>query len=124
MDLAVGQEGGSTTKKFRVELKKKPATKKVHLQPKKADPKPEKSQKESTEGHTTRRVRRFTLGVSALHKRMTRAKKVQRKIKDMPIAKLREWLLSKKLIQPTSKAPEAVLRQMATDAQLVAGRTL
>ena len=66
----------------------------------------------------------MTLGVKALHKRMTRAKKMTRKVKEMSLTQLREHLIQKKLIKPTSKAPEAVLRQMAADAQIVAGKAL
>ena len=42
----------------------------------------------------------------------------------MPIAKVRELLIAKKLIKPASKAPEKVLRQMAVDAHIVAGKGL
>lgn len=47
-----------------------------------------------------------------------------RKVKEMPLSRLREHLIQKKLIKPTSKAPEAVLRQIAADAQIVAGKAL
>lgn len=112
------QEGGA--KHFKVELKKKVQTKKVQLHPKKADaPKTPLHKK-----HQTRKIRKVVLGVSSLHKRMTRAKKVQKKVKEMPLDKLKELLVSKKLIKPTSKAPESVLRQIAADSQIVAGKTL
>ena len=55
---------------------------------------------------------------------MTRAKKLRDKVKDIPIDKLKEELIKKKLIKPTSKAPESVLRQIATDAHIVAGKAL
>jgi len=42
----------------------------------------------------------------------------------MPLDKLKEELVKKKLIKPTSKAPESVLRQIAADAQIVAGKAL
>ncbi len=96
------QQGG--TKQIKVELKKKTNTKKVQLQPKK--------------------VRKVTLGVSSLHKRMTRAKKLHKNIKDMPIDKLKEQLIKKGLIKTTSKAPESVLRQIASDAEVVAKKAL
>ena len=38
----------------------------------------------------------------------------------MPLDKLKEELIKKKLIRPTSKAPESVLRQIARDSQMVA----
>ena len=69
-------------------------------------------------------MRKLTLGVSSLHKRMTRAKKMHKTVKDMPLDKLKEELIKKKLIKATSKAPESVLRQIAADAQIVAGKAL
>jgi len=75
-------------------------------------------------GHATKRARRITLGLQALKKRQTRAHKIQTDVKDMPIAKVREHLIAKKIIKPTSKAPEKVLRQMAVDVQIVAGKGL
>ena len=74
--------------------------------------------------HATKRARRITLGLQALKKRQTRAHKIQTDVKDMPIAKVREHLIAKKIIKPTSKAPEKVLRQIATDVQIVAGKGL
>ena len=74
--------------------------------------------------HVTKRARRITLGLQALKKRQTRAHKIHADVKDMPIAKVREHLIAKKIIKPTSKAPEKVLRQIATDVQIVAGKGL
>lgn len=116
----VPTQTGGTVKHIKVELKKKSQTKKVHLQPKKTDvPKtttPKKTQ--------TKKSRKVTLGISSLHKRLNRAKKMTKKAKEMPIEKLREHLIQKKLIKPTSKAPESVLRQIAADAQIVASKSL
>ena len=42
----------------------------------------------------------------------------------MPLDKLREHLIQKKLIKATSKAPESILRQIAADSQIVAGKSL
>lgn len=110
------QEGG--VKNIKVELRKKTATKKVQLHPKKTDaPKVQKKIQ-------TRKARKVLLGVSSLHKRMTRAKKLHKKAKEMPLDKLKEELIKKKLIKPTSKAPETVLRQIAVDAQIVATKSL
>lgn len=108
-------------KKFKVELKKKQATKKVQLHPKKDGPQKVAIPKKS---ETRKKNRKVLLGVSSLHKRMTRAKKMQKTVKDMPLDKLKEELLRKKLIKPTSKAPESVLRQIAADAQIVEGKAL
>ena len=75
-------------------------------------------------GSVTKRARRITLGLQALKKRQTRAHKIQTDVKDMPFAKVREHLIAKRIIKPTSKAPEKVLRQMAVDVQIVAGKGL
>ena len=114
------QDGGDD-KKIKVELKKKQATKKVQLHPKKDEPQKVPVAKKT---ETRKKNRRVLLGVSSLHKRMTRAKKMQKTVKEMPLDKLKEELLKKKLIKPTSKAPESVLRQIATDAQIVEGKAL
>lgn len=115
------QAGGSSTDRhIKVELRKSRTPKKVHLNPKKQDaPKQELHKK-----HKTRKVRKVTLGVSALHKRMTRAKKLREKVKGVPIQELKEQLVKKGLIKSTSKAPESVLRQIAIDSQIVAGKAL
>jgi len=115
---AVIQDGGDD-KKIKVELKKKQATKKVQLHPKKEEKAPTLKKTE-----TRKKNRKVLLGVSSLHRRMTRAKKMHKKVKEMPLDKLKEELLKKKLIKPTSKAPESVLRQIATDAQIVEGKAL
>ena len=107
-------------KHIKVELQKKAATKKVQLHPKKAEAVKHSSQKKNQ----TRRARKITLGVSSLHKRMTRAKKMHKKVKEMPLEELKKQMIAKKLIKPTSKAPESVLRQIAADAQIVAGKAL
>lgn len=115
---AVSQQGG--TKQVKVELKKKSATKKVQLKPKKADaPKTPLVKKTHT-----RKIRKVTLGVSSLHKRMTRAKKLHKSIKQMPIEALKDKLVKGGLIKATSKAPEGVLRQIARDVEVVAKKAL
>ena len=101
---------GGEIKNVKVELKKKHLSHKVKLQPKKDEPKKK---------HKVHKTRRFSIGVSLLHKRITRAKKVHKNVKNMPLDKLKELLISKKLIKPTSKAPESVLRQIAADSQIV-----
>ena len=112
------QQGGS--KPIKVELKKKHDTKKVQLHPKKI----EAPKVPFVKKHHTHKVRKVSLGVSSLHKRMTRAKKMHKKVKEMPLDKLKEHLVSKKLIKSTSKAPESVLRQIAADSQIVASKSL
>jgi hypothetical protein len=112
------QQGGSTP--IKVELKKKHDTKKVQLHPKKI----EAPKVPFVKKHQTHKVRKVSLGISSLHKRMTRAKKMHKKVKEMPLDKLKEHLVSKKLIKSTSKAPESVLRQIAADSQIVASKAL
>jgi hypothetical protein len=110
------QAGG--TKHVKVELKKKTTAKKVHLNPKKAEG-PKHSKK-----HQTKKVRKVTLGVSTLHKRITHAKKLHKEVKEMPIDKLKDKLIKGGLIKASSKAPESVLRQIAEDAALVKNKAL
>jgi hypothetical protein len=113
------QQGG--VKHVKVELKKKAPQHKVHLKPKKADaPKPHAA----TKRHNTRKVRRVSFGLAKLHKRITHAKKLHKTMKEMPIDKLKEKLIKNGLIKANSKAPEAVLRQIASDAEVVAKKAL
>ncbi len=115
-----GAQAGGSDKQIKVELRKSKTPKKVHLNPKKHD----EPKKELHKKHKTRKVRKVTLGLSSLHKRMTRAKKMREKVKDVPIHELKEQLVKKGLIKAHSKAPEAVLRQIAIDSQIVAGKAL
>lgn len=105
-------QGG--TRQIRVELKKKQQSKKVKLNPK-------REMKPKTH---TKKSRKFVLGIASLHKRMTRAKKMQKTVKAIPLDKLREQLIKANLIKKTSKAPEAILRQIAEDSQLVGKKIL
>jgi hypothetical protein len=114
--VATVQQGG-TTKHIRVELKKKIDTKKVHLNPKKPE-------KHVSKKHQTKKSRKITLGVVSLHKRITHAKKLHKKVKEMPIEVLKEKLVKAGLIKSTSKAPESVLRQIAADAAVVKNKAL
>ena len=111
------QAGG--TKHVKVELKKRTTAKKVHLNPKKAD-----APKHTSKKHQTRKARKVTLGISSLHKRITRAKKLHKNVKEMPLDALKSKLIKGGLIKPTSKAPENVLRQIARDAEVVAKKAL
>jgi hypothetical protein len=114
--VATVQQGG-TTKHIRVELKKKSDSKKVHLNPKKPE-------KQVSKKHQTKKSRKITLGVVSLHKRITHAKKLHKKVKEMPIDILKEKLVKAGLIKSTSKAPENVLRQIAADAAVVKNKAL
>jgi predicted regulator of amino acid metabolism with ACT domain len=116
----IPQQGGKQdkydkqdTRQIKVELKKKTTAKKVHLNPKTVTKPATKVKKQ------TKKVRKFILGISKFHKRITRAKKVHNKIKELPLDKLKEKLIKEGLIKSTSKAPESVLRQIANDSELV-----
>jgi hypothetical protein len=110
------QQGG--TNPIKVELKKKHLSKKVTLNPKKQDAADVKQPAQ------TKKARKFVLGISSMHKRVTRAKKIHHKLDKMPLEELRKQLIASKLIKPTSKAPEAILRQIAKDSQLVGKKIL
>lgn len=114
--IAPVQQGG--TKPIKVELKKKHLSKKVTLNPKKQDAAAVKQPAQ------TKKARKFVLGISSMHKRVTRAKKIHHKLDKMPLEELRKQLIASKLIKPTSKAPEAILRQIAKDSQLVGKKIL
>jgi hypothetical protein len=117
---AVAAQAGGTTKHIKVELKKRASAKKVHLNPKKTDaPKAQLAKK-----HQTRKVRKVSLGVSNLHKRITRAKKIHKNINEMPIEKLKDKLIKGGLIKANSKAPATLLRTIAKDAEVVAKKAL
>jgi hypothetical protein len=115
---STGQQGGAN-KHIKVELKKKGATKRVQLNPKKPE-----ITKHASKKHQTKKARKITLGVVSLHKRITHAKKLHKKVKEMPIELLKEKLIKAKLIKASSKAPESILRQIAADAAVVKNKAL
>jgi hypothetical protein len=108
-------DGG--TRHIKVELKKRISSKKVQLHPKKIE-------SIHAKNHQTKKARKLTIGLSSFRKRMTRAKKLHKRMSTMPLAELKAHLISKKLIKPTSKAPESVLRQIAADSQIVNEKSL
>jgi hypothetical protein len=114
-----GSDSSSSSKTIKVELRKHHTQKKVHLNPKTSD-----APKHIHKKDKTKKARKVTLGVKTLHKRMTRAKKLRDTIKKMSFEELKEELVKKKLIKPTSKAPESVLRQIAIDSNIVAKKAL
>ena len=109
-------QGGD--KSIKVELKKRATAKKVKLHPKKVEA------VKNTKKSTAKKSRKITLGMASLHKRVTRAKKVHHTMKHMPLDTLKKLLIQKKLIKPTSKAPESILRQIAVDSHIVEGKSL
>jgi hypothetical protein len=111
----VAQKGGVMT--IKVELKKNPTHKKVHLNPKKGTVQVHKKDK-------TRKHRKITLGLVGMQKRITHARKIHKKMKEMPISELKAELIKRGLVKSTTKAPESVLRQIAADAHIVARQDL
>ena len=115
-----GTGGGSSTHRaVHVNLKKHGVSRKVHLKPKRTAA--EVVEKKLKTRHKTRRI---TLGLVGLAKRQTRAKRIGQKVKEMPLDALRSHLVAKGLIKANSKAPESILRQIAADAQILAGKGL
>jgi hypothetical protein len=75
----------------------------------------------SKDKHKTRKV---SISLSAHKRRITRARKVSKDTKKIPLEKIRTELIKRKLIKENSKAPESVLRQIYTDAMVVAQKAL
>ena len=111
---SASQAGGQAVTK--VELRKAPPHKKVLLHSKKTVP--------LAKGQTKRKTRKIILGLKAMEHRMTRAKKISQRMKEMPIEQLKKQLVEQGLIKAGSKAPESILRQIAADAQIVGGNGL
>lgn len=111
---SASQAGGKAVTK--VELRKAPPHKKVQLHSKKTVP--------LAKGQTRRKTRKIILGLKAMEHRMTRAKKISQRMKEMPIEQLKKQLVEQGLIKAGSKAPESILRQIAADAQIVGGNGL
>lgn len=103
------------TKHIKVELKRKSTAKKVKLHPKKDGVK---------KATMSKKARKVSIGLLSLHKRVRRAQKTQKKVKAMSLEDLKKELISKKLIKATSKAPESVLRQIASDSRIMEKRAL
>ncbi len=102
-------------------LKSKSKTAKVLLKKKDgaavAAPAPQPSGK--TKRHATRKV-----VLKSLVKRMKKTRHAVKNAQSIPLERVRAALIEKKLIKPTSKAPESVLRQIYSDSLIVAKKTL
>jgi hypothetical protein len=118
------QQESQTSRK--VELRKPaPQHRKVLLNPKKYKIAGENHQHTGGGKSTkTRKARRVTLGITTFHKRLTRAKNIHKDVKELPVEELRKELIKRGLIRESSKAPESVLRQIASDARIVASNGL
>lgn len=60
----------------------------------------------------------------SLSKRVNKTRNAVSQAKDLSIEHIRAVLIDKKLIKPTSKAPESILRQIYSDSLIVAKKTL
>lgn len=78
----------------------------------------------SIKGKHKHKTRKVSISLSAHKKRITRARKVSKDTKKIPLEKIRNQLIKKGLIKENSKAPESVLRQIYTDAIVVAQKAL
>lgn len=68
--------------------------------------------------------RKVTLGLQHLRRRVTKARRLQRFTKAVPLENIKAELIAAKIIKPDSKAPESILRQMYSDAKLVSTKSL
>jgi hypothetical protein len=124
--LAPVLQGGSQTKDVKVILApKKKKTAKVIL----AGPKKKILQSivkaVVNAGTKTRKVaKKIRMSMSSLSNRMTRAHKIRKESREMPIEKIKETLKQANLIKETTKAPEDILRQMYSDYLLLKNRAL
>lgn len=72
----------------------------------------------------TRKARRIHLSTANLSHRFTRAKRLKEDTEKKPVASIREYLVSKGVIQQKSKAPEKMLRSMYSDFMLLKDQAL
>jgi hypothetical protein len=96
-------------KRTKVLLKKKQSSQPVIVSKKKA----------GRPAATTRR-----LVVKSLSNKLKRTRHTIKHAKTLPIEQIKKILIEKKLIKPSSKAPESVLRQMYTDTLIVSKKML
>jgi hypothetical protein len=74
--------------------------------------------------NTTRKARRIHLSTANLSHRFTRAKRLKEDTEKKPVSSIREYLVSKGVIQQKSKAPEKMLRSMYSDFMLLKDQAL
>jgi hypothetical protein len=129
-NVPVKQDGGRRDVKVILE-KSNNKTRKLILAPKKVIKLPSgplqttgSERKKSSHTKTQKVSRRIRVSVSALNKRVNRAKTIKKESQVMPIEKLKKELEVAGLIKAGSKAPETILRQMYTDFQVLKQRAL
>ncbi len=64
------------------------------------------------------------LVVKSLSNKLKRTRHTIKQAKSLPLEQIKKILIEKKLIKPTSKAPESVLRQMYSDTLIVSKKML
>jgi hypothetical protein len=120
-----------TEKSVKVVLAPKKKTQKVVLTPAKkvvkllpapsmSSPAPMKKSR----GKTLKVARRIRVSVEGLNKKINRAKTIKKESQTLTIEKIKSELTAAGLIKNESKAPDAILRQMYTDFQLLKQRAL
>ena len=102
-----------------------PMPKKIVLAPKKRVTKIVFTKKRSaappsTPNAPTREARKLTLRLASHTRRINRGRRLHNESREMPIEEVKTKLVAKGIIKPTSKAPEAVLRQLYADAMSIA----
>ena len=71
-----------------------------------------------------RPARKVTLGLIGHKRRITRARRLRKESRALPISDIEEHLIQKGIIKSTSKAPDTILRQMYEDAMSLTQPTL
>lgn len=98
---------------------KPPKIQRVKLQPK-----IQHQEQPTNDVNTTRKARRIHLSTTNLSHRFTRAKRVKEDTENKSVSSIREYLVSKGVIQQKSKAPEKMLRSMYSDFMLLKDQAL
>jgi len=118
-------EGGATKNVKVILAPKKKKTAKVILASAKKKAIQSIAKAVETASTKTRKVaKKIRMSISSLSNRMTRAHKIRKESKDMPIEKIKEALKNAHLIKETTKAPDPILRQMYSDYLLLKNRAL
>lgn len=117
-------EGGAKHVKVILAPKKKKTAKVILASPKKKALQ-SIAKAVATAGTKTRKIaKKIRMSISSLSNRMTRAHKIRKESKEMPIEKIKEILKNANLIKETTKAPDDILRQMYADYLLLKNRAL
>jgi hypothetical protein len=78
----------------------------------------------SGKNKTLKVARRIRMNVDGLTRKMNRAKTIKKESEKMPMDTMKKELVSAGLIKTESKAPDAILRQMYSDFQMLKQRAL